>query len=411
MKKIKIFSLLIILLIALIYTTNITAIPSKMILLEGEELKVDTLIGISVKPKESSDYVAKQASISLESSIQGIKKVDYELSLFDKINLKTIQASVIPKTTVVPVGATIGLKLYTDGVLVVGMSEIENSQLEKVKPYEGCKIKEGDRIIAVDDKAISCTADLVETVNEARGNKVEVKYVRENEVYCESMWPAKTVSNEYKLGLWVRDAAAGVGTLSFYEPSTKSFAALGHGIVDVDTGELVTIANGDITTANVLSIAKGEKGEPGEIRGSLVNQSTIGKVAKNTKFGIYGVLNNTSLLNVGRENELPVAMREEIKTGKAKIICSLENNKREEYEIEIQKIFANNNSDNKSMVIKITDSRLLEKTGGIIQGMSGSPIIQDGKFVGAVTHVLVNNPTMGYGVFADLMIKQMKEVK
>ena len=163
----------------------------------------------------------------------------------------------------------------------------------------------------------------------------------------------------------------------------------GHGIIDIDTGKLITIANVDITKANILSIEKGRKGEPGEIRGSLAKQETIGSVSKNTRFGIFGKLTNISTLNIGKENEVPVAMREEISTGKAKIICSLENNKREEYEIEIQKIFLNNNSDNKSMVIKITDERLLEKTGGIIQGMSGSPIIQNGKFIGAVTHVTV----------------------
>lgn len=411
MKKIKIFSLLIILIIALIYTTNITAIPSKVILLEGEKLNLSTLLGVNIKQEDKGNYVVKQASTSLESTLQGIEKVDYQLSLFGKIKLKDIQVSIIPKTTVIPVGATIGLKLYTDGVLVVGMSEVENSKQEKVKPYEESKIQEGDRIIDVNGNAITCTSDLVESVNNSQGKSVQIKYVRENELYCEDMLPAKTNENEYKLGLWVRDAAAGVGTLTFYEPSTKNFAALGHGIIDVDTGKLVTISNGDITSANILSIAKGEKGEPGEIRGSLANQNSIGKVAKNTKFGIYGALSNTISLNVGRENEVPVAMREEIKIGKAKIICTLENNKREEYEIEIQKIFINNNSDNKSMIIKITDDRLLEKTGGIIQGMSGSPIIQNGKFVGAVTHVLVNNPSMGYGIFADLMIKQMKEVK
>lgn len=201
------------------------------------------------------------------------------------------------------------------------------------------------------------------------------------------------------------------GTISFYEPNSKSFAALGHGIVDIDTGRLVTIANGDITKANILSIEKGKKGEPGEIRGSLTNQESIGIVSKNTRFGIYGKLTDISNLNIGKEYEMEVAMREEIVLGKAKIICSLENNKKEEYDVEVQKIFLNNNSDNKSMIVKITDEKLIEKTGGIIQGMSGSPIVQNGKLIGVITHVLISSPNMGYGVFADLMIKQMKEVE
>lgn len=411
MKKIKIFSLLSILFLMLIYTTNVSAIPNNIILFDGEEPKIDTVLGVTINRKDSKNYDVRQTSSNLTNEVDQLKHVDYEVSLLDTFSIKTIQANIIPQTTVIPVGYTVGLKLYTDGVLVVGMSEIETTNNIKVKPYEGSEIKEGDRIIEIDNKAITCTSDLVDFVNESNGDKVTIKYVREEQILTSQIIPAKTSSNEYKLGLWVRDAQAGVGTISFYEPSSGKFAALGHGIIDIDTGKLITIANGEITKANILSVEKGEKGKPGEIRGSLANQETIGDVLKNTRFGIYGKLDNITTLGIGKEDELPVATREEIKTGKAKIICSLENNKKEEYEIEIQKLFLNNNTDNKSMIIKITDERLLEKTGGIIQGMSGSPIIQNGKFVGAVTHVLVSNPTMGYGVFADIMIKQMKEVE
>ena len=166
----------------------------------------------------------------------------------------------------------------------------------------------------------------------------------------------------------------------------------------------------ELVTTNILSISKGEKGKPGEIRGTIESGYTIGEISKNTNFGVFGMLTKPSYLSITEENAMEVCLREEIQTGKAQIICELENGKREYYDIEIQKIFLNNNQDNKSMLIKVTDERLLEKTGGIIQGMSGAPIIQNGKFVGAVTHVLVNDPTMGYGVFADIMLKQMKEV-
>ena len=214
-----------------------------------------------------------------------------------------------------------------------------------------------------------------------------------------------------KIGLWVRDAAAGVGTLTFYEPSSGMFATLGHGIMDIDTAELIKIANGELVTTNILSINKGTKGNPGEIRGTIEAGHTIGSISKNTKFGVFGTINKTPYLNTSNTNEVQVALREEIKTGKAQIICELENGKKEYYDIEIQRIFISNNKDNKSMLIKVTDKKLSEKTGGIIQGMSGAPIIQNGKFVGAVTHVLVNDPTIGYGVFADIMLKQMKEVE
>ena len=203
----------------------------------------------------------------------------------------------------------------------------------------------------------------------------------------------------------------GVGTATFYEPSTGMFASLGHGITDIDKGDLITISNGELVTTNIVSVQKGEKGKPGELKGSIESSKTIGDVSKNTKFGVFGTINKTPYLTVSDENAMQVALREEIKTDKAQIICELENGKKEYYDIEIQKVFVNNNKDNKSMLIKITDLKLLKKTGGIIQGMSGAPIIQNGKFVGAVTHVLVNDPTIGYGVFADIMLKQMKEVE
>ncbi len=200
----------------------------------------------------------------------------------------------------------------------------------------------------------------------------------------------------------------GVGTATFYEPSTGMFASLGHGITDIDTGDLITISNGELVTTNIVSVQKGEKGKPGELKGSIESSKTIGDVSKNTSFGIFGKITNKSNLKIS-EQEKEVATREEIKTGKAQIICEIEDGKKEHYDIEIQKVYTSNNRDNKSMLIKVTDKKLLEKTGGIIQGMSGSPIIQNNKFVGAVTHVLVNDPTSGYGVFADIMLKQMKE--
>lgn len=238
-----------------------------------------------------------------------------------------------------------------------------------------------------------------------------MKYVRNGNEKIADLNPTKTGNREYKLGLWVRDAAAGVGTVTFYEPETGNFAALGHGILDVDTGGLIEIAKGELVTSNILSIQKGEKGNPGEIRGSIENGQTVGEVYKNTNLGIFGKIKSVSKLGMNISEKMEVLPRNEIKTGPAKIRCTLENGSlAKEYAIEIQKIYVQNNEDNKSMMIKVTDRELLEKTGGIISGMSGSPIIQDGKFVGAVTHVLVNDPSMGYGVFADMMLKEMRKV-
>lgn len=365
MKKIKLSILLIILIIALIYASNINSIPGNIILFEGEKLNINMLIGMSIKSND--EYEAIQTS-SKNSNSDALKKQVYSIELLNSIPIKTVTANIIPKTEVIPIGTTIGLKLYTDGVLVVGMSEIEDINNKFVKPYEDSHIKEGDRIVEVNDIAITCTADLIENVNKSNGNTVKIKYINSENVYnTDELKPAKVSSSQYKLGLWVRDAAAGVGTMTFYEPSTKNFGALGHGIVDIDTGDLIDIANGELTTANIIAVVKGEKGNPGEIKGSLANQNDIGDIAKNTRLGIYGKVTNVAALGIGSEGKVPVALRDEIQEGKAKIICSLNNGNRKEYEIEIERIFKNNNEDNKSMIIKVTDKELLEKTGGIIQ--------------------------------------------
>lgn len=298
--------------------------------------------------------------------------------------------------------------MYTPGVLVVGMSEIEGKDNQKYKPYQDSGIKEGDMIIEIDNKKITNTDELIKTVNSCNGKSIEVKYVREDKTKTTSILPVENLSNEYKIGLWVRDAAAGVGTLTFYEPSTKSFAALGHGIVDIDTGGIFNIANGELVSSNLLSIKKGEKNNPGEIKGAIDSNSVIGQIYKNTNFGVFGKVSNVGNIEFSDSQELDVALRSEIHTGEAEVICELEEGKKEKYKIQIEKVYTSNNYDNKSMLIKITDERLLNKTGGIIQGMSGSPIIQDGKFIGAVTNVLVSDPTTGYAIFGDLMIKQMR---
>ena len=405
MKLFKKIIIITFLLLIYIYVCNICLLPSSYIIMQGENLNLYTLLGLSIK--EKLDYQTLQTSSTIEQTqINKIGKVNFSLNLFNLIPLKNIDVNVIPKTTVVPMGNAIGMKLYTAGVLVVGMSEIEGK-----KPYENSGIKEGDRIVQINQNQIDNTDDLMEAVNQSNGNKISLQYVRDEKTITTSIKPVKNSSNEYKIGLWVRDAAAGVGTLTFYEPASRMFATLGHGIMDIDTLDLIKIANGELVTTNILSITKGTKGNPGEIRGTIEAGHTIGNISKNTKFGVFGTMNKTPYLTVSDENAMQVALREEIKTDKAQIICELENGKKEYYDIEIQKVFVNNNKDNKSMLIKITDLKLLKKTGGIIQGMSGAPIIQNGKFVGAVTHVLVNDPTIGYGVFADIMLKQMKEIE
>lgn len=407
-KLFKRIILLFVLFIIYIYVLVINYLPDKITIFEGENISLRTFFGITL---DSQDKVLSVSADTGEKTINKIGSENLSVSLFDKMFLKNIEVSVLPRTTVIPVGNIAGVKLYTSGVLVVGMSEIEGEDNKTYKPYQDTGIEEGDTIVKINDNIISSTDDLIENVNMSNGEKLEVEYVHDEKTKECSITPIKTATDEYKLGLWVRDSAAGVGTVTFYEPSTQKFGALGHGITDIDTGELLNIASGEFVTAKVLNIKKGEDGNPGKIQGTVEEQETIGEIAKNTEFGIYGKIKDMSSLNIDMSKEMEVALRDEIELGKATILCSLDNQTIGEYEIEITKVYKDNNYNNKSMEIKVTDERLIEKTGGIIQGMSGSPIIQNGKFIGAVTHVLVNSSTEGYAIFGDLMIKQSKEVE
>ncbi len=383
-----------ILLIILVYVINITSIPKKIVLFQGENLKLETLFGIS---KEKEEIITTSVN-NEENNV--VKKEKVTLSLFNLLKLKEVDVTIIEKTKVIPLGNTIGLKLYSNGVLVIGMTEIEGC-----KPYENSGIQEGDLITYIDNKQITSTDELIECVNNSNGKIINITYVREGKEYVTSIEPMITAENEYKLGLWVRDGAVGIGTATYYEPSTGNFAALGHGIIDSDTEELISIESGEVVTTNVINIEKGVEGNPGQIKGTVVNGQTIGEIYSNTEFGIYGKITSKNKLNIIEENSLDVATRDEIEVGPAKIILTLEDGIRKEYDIEITKIYKNNNSDNKSMLIKVTDEDLINLTGGIIQGMSGAPIVQNNKFCGAVTHVFINNPTEGYAVFGDLMLK------
>ena len=280
-------------------------------------------------------------------------------------NLYSEAVSASTKRYVNPIGRTVGLKLYTNGVLVVGMSEIDGEDGNKYMPYKDSEIKEGDMIKEINGKEISNTQELINIVNSSNGNEVSIKYERNNDLIYTSIIPIKGKNGDYMLGLWVRDAAAGIGTLTYYEEATKTFAALGHGITDVDTGNLLNISNGELVTAQIVSIVKGVKGRAGEIRGIIDNGQKIGEIENNSNIGVYGKVTNVDFINSIKQEELEVAERNEIKTGKAEIICQLENDKVERFEINIKKLYKNS-KDNKSMLIEITDEGLIEKTGGII---------------------------------------------
>lgn len=415
-KKIFISILISILLIALIYVSDITNIPDSIILFKEEELDINTVFGMSIDTLEVSskeaDIISKDETIqaSTENYVKTEEIINVGVKLFG-IPVKEVSVNVIDDIEVVPLGELIGMKLYTNGVLVVGMSEIYDENNKVYKPYEHTGIKEGDTITKINDEEISSTDEMIECINNSKGKEIKITYIHNNKILEANIKPVETDKNSYKVGLWVRDTAAGVGTATFYDKETGKVAMLGHGILDVDTEELIDISEGKITNTNIVSIIKGENGKTGRIQGVVEGQKDIGTISKNTYYGVYGKLYNTNLLKGNSSNTLKVALRNEIQTGKATLMCTLDDGKIKEYTVEIEKIYLNNNSNNKSMLLRVTDEELLEKTGGIIQGMSGSPIIQNGKLIGALTHVLVQNPTQGYAVFGDIMIKQLKEIE
>ena len=310
---------------------------------------------------------------------------------------------------VVPVGEIVGIRLYTNGVLVVGTSGIKSSDGQTYKPFENSGIEEGDSIIAINEKIINNTKELINAINAGGGEKIEITYKRRDEEKKCTIKPVEDMQKQYKIGLWVRDNAAGVGTITFYSEDNKSFAALGHAITDIDTGEMIQTSTGEIDNVNIVSIVKGVREEPGKVQGAIKQNSIIGKIYKNTQYGIYGVIKNIANLNITNTTKMNVAERQEIQLGEATILSNIDGELKE-YTIEIEKTYLNNNYDNKSMLIKVTDEELLNKTGGIIQGMSGSPVIQNGKFCGAITHVFVKDPSKGYAVFADKMIQELAEI-
>ena len=399
-KKIVLIGMLLIL---LAYVTCIISIPNNLILFQNEELDIKSIWGVKLE-----ETVEVGSNIAKTSSVNNLESKSYNITLLG-LNLKKITTNIVPRKKVIPLGSLVGLKLYTEGVLVVGMSEIKGEDNKIYKPYEDAGIKQGNSIIEINDTKINTTEELISCVSKCKGQSIEVTYLKDGKILETKITPVKTSQNTYKLGLWVRDAEAGIGTVTFYDSSSNSIAALGHGIQDIDTGELVDISGGEFVTADILNIKKGEKENPGKIEGTIEEGTKVGEIYSNTEYGVYGIRTNTiSLENI---EEVEVASRNEIKTGKATVICTLDDGKREEYEVEVQKIYINNNENNKSMIIKVTDDRLLEKTGGIIQGMSGSPIIQNGKLIGALTHVLVSDPSKGYALFADTMISKLRSLE
>lgn len=305
--------------------------------------------------------------------------------------------------TLVPLGSTVGIKLFSQGVMVVGLSPV-TTDAGDLSPARECGLKEGDIITHINSEQVDTIEEVRDVLQDLEGEPMSIRAVRAGKqlqltgeaVQC-------TGDGVYKLGAWIRDSMAGIGTLTWYDPDTGVFAALGHGINDVDTCLLMPLQTGSIMTSTVTGVQKGTQGSPGELHGAFDLQSDLGTLYANTNSGIFGRASGT--FQAGTQ-ELAVAERNQVKTGKASILSNVDGSEVREYEVEILRIYPTSNGDTRDLMLKVTDPALLAATGGIVQGMSGSPILQNGRLVGAVTHVLVNDPTCGYGILVETMLNE-----
>ena len=335
-----------------------------------------------------------------EVTAQTSGTTDMLLSLLG-IPLKKVQVHISPEKRLIPGGQALGVAMRTEGVLIVGVSDVEAG----VSPARSAGLQAGDVIRSVDGFPVTTAESLTALMNQSGGKTVHIAYIRQGENRTALLTPHRDASTgAIRLGAWVRDSTAGVGTLSFYDPDTGRYAALGHAITDGDTGSVLSVSEGQVLRADIVAVQKGQKGAPGELKGSFLREGEVlGDIRRNTILGIYGALDKPAenpLYPAG----LPIGLRSGVHTGAATILSSVDGTGVHEYAIEITRVNQQSAPSPKSMVIRVTDERLLSVTGGIVQGMSGSPIIQDGRLVGAVTHVFVSDPTQGYGLYVDWML-------
>lgn len=396
---------------------HIYALPSQMRVMQGDaalfavqypltvEVSANRDYSVILKEAESGDFFSQP--VFVESVKSGQATVEFKLLGF--IPFKEVQVDILPPLKMIAGGQSIGVVMHSDGVLVVGSSSVVNQEGMEINPAQQAGIRTGDVILAINGQRVRKDIDVAELIDlhGKEGVALEVLLRREQEEFTVKLRPVLCKeTNRFRIGLFVRDSAVGVGTLTFFDPTTATYGALGHVITDGDTNQAIACRDGKIVSASVAEIHLGKAGQPGEKVGSFPEEeAALGNIEKNTRFGIYGKI-NASQRGVFQTELLEVASMNQIEEGPAEILTVVDGQKVERFAIEIERVHMQDYPESKGMVIKVTDERLLAKTGGIIQGMSGSPIVQKGRLVGAVTHVFVHDPTKGYACFMDWMLME-----
>lgn len=382
-------------------------IPFPATLSGGDEEAVIKLNGNTLKDATYYDF---DETLTIETDADSNLKLNaFGILPFKHINIKVEDEK--EQKYVLLGGDSIGVTLHTKGALIVGIANLTNINGVSVSPAKNSGLKPGDIILAVNGQEIENAKHLTSILNEIKSNNIILTVKRNDKISDISITPAQDEYDDtFRLGAWVRDSTAGVGTLTYIDPQNNSFAGLGHAIMDVDTGCKLSVKDGDIISSEIIDIIKGEEGAPGELRGKFnYSDKSIGTITNNSEFGIFGYLNNENI-DLSEYIMYPVGYQEEVKEGTAKIISTIDDKGPSEFDCYIYNVTPQTHQNQKSFVVKITDPDLLSKTGGIIQGMSGSPIIQNDKLIGAVTHVFVDDPTKGYGIYLEWMMEESEKI-
>ncbi len=410
------YLLLFIIILVLGFTLQLSQIlfyPSNFKIIKGENKNLNISFPFSLESDSDLSVVKTiynegskglNKSLTLNAIDEG--NANLKIKLLGLIPVKNYNIDVVERPMVIPGGNAIGVRMNTKGVLVVAVTDIMDINGDRVSPARDAGLKVGDSILEINGEKIVSSEQVVNILNENKDKEVEILVLRNKSEFKTKSKPVKCLQdNAYRLGIWVRDKTSGIGTMTFYDEETNTFGALGHGITDMDTGKLLTVEKGLIMSAKISDVEQGKRGTPGEIRGVFYKtDEVLGEIKDNTEFGIYGnLIDNKG--EIRNKEKIPIGFKEEVELGKAYIFTTLEDNKIEKFEIEIIKLENQQIPEQKSMIIKITDEDLLKRTGGIVQGMSGSPIIQNGRLIGAITHVFVNDPTKGYGLYIEWMLE------
>ena len=403
MKKIfktswTILSLMILIIMSVIIYYNFS-LPNKFYVGGGDSFSIssDSLLVCDNATAGSEALVMKNMGSTSRSTVK----------LLGMFPIKTVEVKSEPQRYLCPGGSPFGIKLLTQGVMVVGLSEI-TTPYGLSCPAKEAGFKVGDVILSIDGETLLENGIVSKIIENSDGKSLSFEISRDNEKMSISLTPAFcTDTNSYKSGIWVRDSTAGIGTVTYYDEDTGAFAGLGHAVCDIDTGNILPLLSGEVGPVNISGVIKGAVGTPGELIGGFTSNDSIGTILYNTDAGVFGKLDSAPTDN----EKIPIAYKQEVQVGPAKIYSTVEGDTPRAYDILIEKIDLDSNSLTKNMVIRVVDEDLLNKSGGIVQGMSGSPIIQNDKLIGAVTHVFVNNPTMGYGIFCENMIDSAENIE